>query len=252
MLEHFLTLSTFHIALVFVRMGATFMMLPGFAASYVPVRVRLLLALTITLVVVPLVRPVLPDIPDSAAGIVALILGEAFYGIFMGLLGQAAMAALHFAGTSISRDMALMNAMAQDPVTEQQGAVVIGLLTNTAIVLMLVMDLHHLVIQAVVATYSLFIPGTMPMPADHLGLFLGTLSQAFFLGLQLASPFLVYAVITQVVLGVIARVSPQMNIFFIAMPGMIMMGLVILMIVLPSIMLWYLNFFEQTYIPFLP
>lgn len=252
MLEHFLTLSTFHIALVFVRMGATFMLMPGLSAAYVPTRVRLLVALAVTLVVVPLVRPVLPDIPDTVAAIVALVVLEALYGVFLGLLGQFCMAALHLAGTSISRDISLMNAMVQDPVTAQQGAVVIGLLMNTAIVLMLVMDLHHLVIQAVVASYGVFLPGSNPLPIDHLTMLVETLSQAFLVGMQLASPFLVYAIVVQVVLGVVSRLSPQMNVFFVAMPVMIAMGLVILMIVLPSIMLWYLNFFEETYVRFLP
>lgn len=252
MLEHFLTLNTFHILLVFVRLGTVFMLLPGFSAIYVPVNVRLLLALVITLVVVSLVSPALPGLPDSAAGLIALVLGEAFIGVFMGLMAQVLMAALHLAGTSMGRDMGLMNAMAQDPVTEQQGAVIIGLLSNLAIVLMFVMDMHHLVIQAVVSTYSLFPAGAAPLASDHLAMYVGTLAQAFYIGLQLAAPFIVYALVMQVTLGVISRLSPQMNVFFIALPGQIMMGLVVFMIVLPSLMLWYLNFFEDGFTRFLP
>ncbi|MFA7430750.1 MAG: flagellar biosynthetic protein FliR [Rhodospirillaceae bacterium] len=252
MLEQFLTLNTFHILLVFVRIGTAFMLLPGFSASYVSVKIRLLIALTVTLVVVPLVSPVLPEMPESAAGLVGLIVMEAFYGAFMGLTAQAAMAALHLAGSSIAHNTGLMNAMVFDPVTEQQGALVVGFLANVAIVLLFVMDMHHLVIQAVVSSYSLFMPGTAPMSSDHLGVFTDQLSQSFFMGLQLASPFIVYAIVFQSTMGVLARLAPQMNIFFVALPLQIIMGLGMLMIALPGVMMWYLAYFEDTFTRYLP
>ncbi len=252
MLEHFLTLNTFHILLVFVRMGSVFMLLPGFAASYVSVKIRLLIALTVTLVVVPLVSPVLPDLPDTAIEMVRLILLESFYGIFMGLLAQGAMAALHLAGSSIGHNTGLMNAMVFDPVTEQQGALVVGFLANVMIVLLFVMDMHHLIIQAVVSSYAVFIPGASLLPVDHLSLFTDQLSRSFFMGLQLASPFIVYAIVFQTTMGVLARLAPQMNVFFVALPLQIILGVGMLMVAMPGLMLWYLAFFEDTFTRFLP
>lgn len=252
MLEQFLTLNSYHILLVFVRLGVVFMLMPGFSASYVPARIRLLIAFTATLVVVPLVSPVLPELPVSAVELIRVVVLEAFYGLFMGLLAQGAMAALHLAGTSIGRDTGLMNAMVFDPVTEQQGALVIGLLANAVIVLLFVMDMHHLIIQAAVSSYSLFVPGSNPLPADHLALFVDQLSQAFFIGLQLASPFMVYGILFQSTMGVMSRLSPQMNVFFVALPLQIILGLGVLMVAIPALMLWYLAFFEDTFTRFLP
>lgn len=252
MLQQFLTLNTFHILLVFVRLGAVFMLLPGFAASYVAGRVRLLIALTVTLVVVPVVSPVLPPLPDSAADLVRMVVLEAFYGLFMGLLAQAAVAALHLAGTAIGQNTGLMNAMVFDPVTEQQGALVIGLLANITVVLMFVLDLHHLILQAVVGSYSLFLPGSAPLPFDHMTLFVDQLSRAFFMGLQLAAPFILYGILFQATMGIMARLSPQMNVFFVSLPLQIILGLGVLMIALPALVMTYLGFFEDTFTRFLP
>ncbi|MGC2856125.1 flagellar biosynthetic protein FliR [Novispirillum sp. DQ9] len=252
MLQQFLTLNTFHILLVFVRLGMVFMLIPGFSASYVSPRVRLLIALTVTLVAVPLVSPVLPPLPESAAGLVRLVVLEAFIGLFLGLLAQAAVAALHLAGTAIGQNTGLMNAMVFDPVTEQQGALVIGLLANVAIVLLFVLDMHHLIIQAIVSSYSLFIPGTAPLPSDHLAVFVDQLSQAFFMGLQLAAPFIVYGILFQVTMGIMARLSPQMNVFFVSLPLQIILGLGVLMVAMPAFLMTYLAFFEDTFTRFLP
>lgn len=252
MLQEFLTLNTFHILLVFVRLGTVFMLMPGFAASYISPRVRLLIALTVTLVVVPLVSPVLPPLPESVAGLVRIVVLEAFFGLFMGMLAQGAVAALHLAGTAVGQNTGLMNAMVFDPVTEQQGALVIGLLANVSIVLMFILNLHHLIIQAVVSSYSLFIPGTAPLPLDHMALFVDQLSQAFFMGLQLAAPFILYGILFQATMGVMSRLSPQMNVFFISLPLQIILGLGVLMVALPALVMTYLAFFEGTFTRFLP
>jgi len=155
------------------------------------------------------------------------------------------MAALHFAGTAIGRDTGMMNAMVFDPVTEQQGALVIGLLSNVAIVLVFISGLHHLMIQAVVASYTLFVPGTAPVVGDHLSVFVDTLQRSFDIGLRLASPFIVFALVFQGSMGVMARLAPQFNVFFVALPLQLMLGLGLLWVALPVIMLVFLGYFED-------
>ncbi len=245
MLDQYLTQNAFGLVLVFVRVGAAFLVLPGFSASYVATRFRLLLAIMITLVVYPLVLPVLPPPPGSAGGLVLLIVFEAFYGAFLGLIANMVMSALHFAGTSIGRDTGMMNAMVFDPVTEQQGALVIGLISNVAVVLILVTGLHHLMIQAIVASYSLFVPGTAPIPGDHLSVFVDSLQRAFEIGLRLASPFIMFALVFQSSMGVMARLAPQFNVFFVALPLQLMLGLGLLWVALPVFMLVFLGYFED-------
>jgi flagellar biosynthetic protein FliR len=252
MLEQYLVQNAFQLVLVFARLGAAFMILPGLGASYVSARVRLILAIAITLVAAPLVQPILPPPPEQMASLVALILFEVFYGLFLGLLAQGVMVALHFAGTSIGRDTGLMNAMVFDPVTEQQGALVIGLLSNVAVLLIFILDIHHLFFQAVISSYTLFVPGTPPLAEDHLAMFVDIMARSFYIGFQLASPFLVFAIVFQTALGLLARVAPQMNVFFVALPAQVMMGLALLWIAIPGIIMWFLNFFEDTFRAFVP
>lgn len=252
MLEYILTLNAFHVTLVFVRLGSAFMVLPGFALTYVSVRVRLLIAIMTTLVVMPLVQPMLPPLPGTTGELIRLILLEVFFGLFIGLLGQVIMAALHFAGTSISRDMGLMNAMVFDPVTEQQGALMIGFLANIAVVTLFILDMHHVMLRAVVGSYSLFVPGQVPLVEDHLAMFTDLLARAFYLGLQLAAPFLVFVIVFQTSMGVMARLTPQMNVFFVGLPLQIMVGFALLSIALPAFIMWFMRFFEDSFMVFVP
>jgi flagellar biosynthetic protein FliR len=252
MLTEFLVSHAYGIALVFARVGSAFMFMPGLSASYVSANIRLLLAIGVTAVIYPVVLPYLPPLPDSVWRLVLLIVAEAFYGGYMGLLAQFALSALHFAGTSIGRDSGLMNAMVFDPVTEQQGALVVGLLSNVAVVLIFAMDLHHVMFMALYESYTLFTPGRPPDVGVHLTMAVDILSRSAFLALRLASPFLMFAVVFQTTMGLMARISPQMNIYFIALPLQIFLGLAMLWVALPAIMMWFLGFYEDVFQAFLP
>ncbi len=252
MLSEFLAANAYGIVLVFARVGAAIMYMPGISASYVSSKIRLLLAISVSVVIYPVVLSYLPPMPDTVWRLVLILIAEVFYGAYMGLLAQFAFSALHFAGTAIGRDSGLMNAMVFDPVTEQQGALVIGLLSNVAVVLIFAMDLHHVMLMALYESYSLFTPGAPPDSGAHLTMAVDVMSRSAFLALRLASPFLMFAVIFQTTMGLMARISPQMNIFFIALPLQILLGLAMLWVALPAIMLWFLGFYEDVFRAFLP
>jgi flagellar biosynthetic protein FliR len=251
MLEQYLTQNAFGLVLVFARLGMIFMLLPGMAASYVPSRFRLLLAIMVTLALYPVIAPSLPPPPASVPELGLLMGMEVFYGAYLGLLSQAVMAALHFAGTAIGRETGMMNAMVFDPVTEQQGALVIGLLSNVAVLLVFVTGLHHLMLEAVVGSYDLFVPGRPPVPGDHLAFYVDILQRSFDIGTRLVAPFIVFALLFQSSMGVMARLAPQFNVFFVALPLQLMLGLGLLWMALPAIMLWFLGYFEDTFEMFL-
>lgn len=182
-----------------------------------------------------------------------LLMHEVVVGLFIGLFAQVLMAALTVAGTSIGRDVGLMNAMVFDPVTESQGAVIISFLTLIALVLLFVLDIHHLIIQALVASYGMFRPGGDTfILSDVVNVLTTGLDDAFLVGLQIASPFLVFNLVFQVGMGLLSRLSPQMNVFFIALPLQILFGLSVLAVALPAMMLVFMRFFETSFTGFLP
>jgi len=245
MLEQLLALDIYHLALVFARMSGAFMALPGFSSGYVPVRVRVFVALGVSMAMLPLLIPTLPPIPTTVGEIVRLIAIEITLGAFIGLIAQTLLAALHFAGAVIGLTAGLANAFVFDPISESQGALFTGFLNMLALVLIFVTGTHMLMLQAVAESYTLFVPGA-PLPTGDLAdYFARTLAQTFTIGLRLASPFIVFSLVFQTAMGVTARLMPQMNVFFVALPAQILLALGLLALVLPSVALWAMNQYEN-------
>ena len=109
-------------------------------------------------------------------------------------------------------------------------------------------NLHHLMLRALFDSYVLFAPGTLPPVADFADLAVRYVSSAFRVGVQIAAPFIVYGLVFYISLGLLARLMPQLQVFFIAIPLQILLGLVLLAIVLPPGVLWFLDYFEGTLI----
>lgn len=245
MLEQLLALDVFHLGLVFARMSGAFIALPGFAATHVAVRVRVFIALGVSMAMLPMLVGTLPPMPADAGGIVRLIVIEITVGAFLGLLAQTLLSALHFAGSVIGVTSGLANAMVFDPITESQGALIIGFLNMLAMVLIFVTGTHILMLEAVGESYTLFVPGA-PLPLGDMSDYLArVLGQSFVIGLRLASPFVVFSLVFQTAMGVTARLMPQMNVFFVGLPAQILLALALLMLVLPAMMLWAMNHFEN-------
>ena len=246
MIEQFLAINVFHFLLVFSRLSIVFYLMPGISAGYVPARVRLLLALFLTLIILPLVKSTLPAQPTEAAELVGLIVIEVLIGGFMAGIIQIVMSCLMLAGDVISNSTGLTNAFVDDLVSEEQTAIVIGLLNIVAVVLIFTTGMHRLMFEAIIDSYNLLRPGESLMAGDVLSVITNMVNQAFYMGLKLASPFLVFELLFQFANGVLSRLSPQLNVFFVALPAQNLIGFAILMITLPTLMMFFLGFFENS------
>lgn len=245
MLEQLLALDLYHLALVFARMSGAFLALPGFSAAYAPVRVRVFIALGVSMAMLPLLIGTMPPIPATAGGIFRLIAIEITVGAFIGLIAQTLLAALHFAGATLGLTAGLANAFVFDPVSESQGALFTGFLNLLALVVIFSTGTHILMLEAVAESFTLFPPGD-PLPTGDLAdYFARTLAQSFTIGLRLASPFIAFSLVFQTGMGVTSRLMPQMNVFFVALPAQILLALALLMLVLPSMILWAINHYEN-------
>ncbi|MGB0748231.1 MAG: flagellar biosynthetic protein FliR [Magnetospiraceae bacterium] len=245
MFAEVLSLNLFNFFLVFARIGGAMMLLPGFAATYVPVMVRLIIALFISLLVLPVVGPGLPDPPASNAGVGLLFAGEALIGVFIGALATMIASALHATGTMISFTSAMANALVYDPVSQQQSALASGFLTTLAMVLLFVTDLHHVMLRAVIDSYVLFIPGQPPATGDAANMAARTVSDSFNLGIRLAAPFILLSFGFNLLLGLLARLMPQFPVFFVGLPLQQILSFSLMILVLSSIMMVYLNHFTE-------
>ena len=251
MLSEFLTLNVFSYFLVFTRVGATIMFFPGIASRMVNLRIRLLLAIAVSVVITPAVFPLLPSRPSNALALSILLIGEATIGIFLGVIAQIMMAALNFAGNIMSYQVGLASALINDPVMEQQSGIIANFLTNLAVVLVFVSGLYAMLFHAIADSYYVLAPG-QPVPIEDFTLAVSrSVADAVRVGLQLAIPLQVSGLVFFSGLGVLSRLMPNLQIFFVAMPVQIMLGLSVLMIVLPAMMLAFLRFFEDHLSPFL-
>lgn len=250
-LNDYLAINVFHFLLVFARLSVVFLLLPGISAVYVPMRIRLLLAVLVTVLVLPLVAPLLPPQPESPAELVWLIVCESLIGGFMGALIQIIMSALELAAFVISNAVGITNALIDDPVTEEQTSIITGFLALIAVALIFITGVHRFILQAMVDSYTLLRPAQPLFTGDMLQLGARLLDQAFTMGLRLSAPFIVYELVFQITSGVLARLSPQLNVFFVAIPAKIILGIAVLMVSLPVMMLLFMQFLENNMVNFL-
>jgi flagellar biosynthetic protein FliR len=231
--------------LVFVRVGAILAFLPGFSAAYVSARIRLLLALALAAVTAPVVAEALPAIPATAGGWFALILKEALVGVFLGLIPRIALAAMQTAGTFVAYFASLANAIVQDPVADQQSATVAGFFGMLALVLIFVTDLHHLMLSGIVASYRAFPPGGLLPAGDAAAAVARAVAASFAIGLQLALPALIGCILSNVALGLLGRLMPQLNVFFFGMPIQLSLQLIVMILTFSGVALLFINSFTE-------
>lgn len=239
-----LNAELFPVLLVFARLGSAFAMLPGIGETVIAGRIRLLFALGTTVLVAPLVRPSLPGLPAQPAELLALVGGEVVVGLYLGTLARLMLIALEEAGSMISVQSGLSSAQVFNPALAAQTALTGAVMMTLGIVLIFATNVHLLTISALVDSYTLFRPGE-PLPWGDFAMVMSRLvSHSFTIAVQIAAPFFILGILFFVALGVLARLMPQVQVFFIALPIQVMGGLLIFAIVLSAGMMWWLEFYE--------
>ena len=228
--------------LVFARVGAMVMLLPGFGESNIPVRVKLSIALLLTLIILPLHRAAYNVDMTSMTPLLVLMLHEIVIGIVLGATARVTLSALAVAGSVIAQQLGLGFVTAVDPTQGQQGLLIGNFLSILGMTLLFATDTHHLVIAALNESYRIFSPGEMLPTGDVAALATRAFAAAFKIGMQLSAPFLVFGLVFNIGLGVLARLMPQMQVYFVGVPLSIMVGFLILALVLTAMMGTYLNY----------
>ena len=209
MLAQLLPGEIFAILLIFVRIGAAMMLLPGIGEPYVATRVRLLLALTLALLVTPVLADAVPPQPESAWLLGLLVFGEVIIGVFIGTVARLFISALTTAGMIIAYSSSLANAMVNDPSAAQQGSIAGTFLTIVALLVIFALNLHHLMLRALVESYVLFVPGEALPLGDFSDMIARVTAKTFVLSFQIASPFVAVALIFYLGMGLLARLMPS-------------------------------------------
>jgi flagellar biosynthetic protein FliR len=222
--------------LVFARVGTMLMLLPGLGELNVPIRIRLTVAVLLAAVLLPLHQNAYQIDLRSFGPLIGMLGEEMFIGAVLGLSVRLIMSSLQVAGAVIAQQVGLGFVTAVDPTLGQQGVLIGNFLAMLGVTLIFATDLHHLVIAALNDSYTLFAPGEIPLLGDVAALTTRTVSTAFRIGIQLSAPFMVFGLLFNLGLGVLSRLMPQMQVFFVGLPLSILLGLMIFLLVLGALM----------------
>ena len=215
--------------LAFCRIGACLMIMPGLSSVRVPVQVRLFTAVAVTMALLTFLWDRIFPFVDGTrpAVMVPMIVSELLVGGLIGALTRLYMEAMRFIGTAIAMLMGF-NSMGGTAIGEAdpQGPLA-ALISLSALLLLFVFDFHLEVIRALVASYSIAPVNVFFNPQSALIDVADTVSESFFLVLRLGSPFIAYAILVNLTIGFVNKLTPQIPIYFISLPFVIAGGLIL-------------------------
>lgn len=216
-----------------IRPGAAFLAAPVFGATNVPIQLRLVIALAVGVPAVAASGMVLP--PEGIVSVPGLffVMGEVVIGLAIGFVLQMGLASALLAGEAISNAMGLGFASMVDPMSGQASSAVGQFLSMLAVALFLAADGHLLLIGVIVDSYSALPPGNA---FPSWGAIEGVLrfgSLMFVAGLSIALPVGFVLILVQIIMGVIGRSAPALNLFAVGIPATLLAGLVLLGIATP-------------------
>jgi flagellar biosynthetic protein FliR len=220
--------------LVLSRVGGLFVLAPAFSTAMIPMRIKLMLAMAISLALMPIAVHG-QTVPLDAGAFVLLLLKEIGVGLVfafpMALVGAAVQAGASILDTLVGFSFSSI----LDPVNNQQTAILGQFYTLFAVMVMLMSGGDHIMIEGLGASYH-----ALPITAyPHIGALtagmLGAFAQVWTIGLEIAAPALVALVITDAAMGLVSRAVPQMNVFVIGMPAKILVGMTVIAATLPFV-----------------
>lgn len=231
--------------LIFARLGALVMLMPALGEQAIPARIRLAFALALTFVFYPILSAKLPQgLADDLPRLVLAMVSEIAIGVGFGLLARMLLSAAQTAGASIAAATGLGFAQTVDPTMGQQGAIIGSFVAVTGMALIFAADLHHVAIAGIADSYTMFPPGE-PIPLDDFrGAAVMTMAESFKVGVQISAPFMVFGLVFNLGLGVLARLMPQLQVYFLATPVAIFVGLVLIALLATTMMSLYLGHVE--------
>jgi flagellar biosynthetic protein FliR len=220
------------------------MLLPGIGDAVVPPRIRLGLALMLSMCLIPIAGPTLPGLPDGLGAMGGQVLKELLIGLMIGGLLRVLLMSLDVAGEIISIQTTLAFSQTANPSEAQPGASIASFLGVMGLALIFATNLDHLFIAAMARSYSLFPPVKPVLLMDAATLAVQTFGKAFALGIQLAAPVIVFSVVFNVATGLIGRLMPQFQVFFVAAPLSVLLGMSVFALSLGMIALVWLQYYQ--------
>jgi len=232
-------------AMLFARIGAMLMLLPAFGEPSVPARVRLGFALALAIALGPGLADRVPEMATTAWGVAGQMVGEIVIGLLLGGAARMLVAAVATAGQILGYEVGIAFAQTADPTASSSGQIFSVFLGLLGVALIFATGLDHMFLRGVAGSYDVIALGTPPPLGDAAEMAVEATSSAFRVGFQIAVPVVVAGLIFRLGLGVLSRLIPQIQVFFVALPLQIMGGLVVFALGLSTGMLLWLDSLER-------
>jgi flagellar biosynthetic protein FliR len=224
------------VLLVFARLGTALMVVPGIGEHYVLPRLRLQLALALSLLVAPALPARLPALPEEPLALAALLAPEILIGLVLGFAARLALAAIHVGGSLIATQSGLSAAAMFDPNEATPGTLPGTFLTVAALTILFAADFHHLLLRAAAGSYAVLPVAASVDLAAAAELLVGLSGAAIATGARIAAPMILAAVLVNLGLGALGRMVPSLPALFVALPLQLLLALVMLELALPAAM----------------
>jgi len=225
--------------IILLRVTIITMLLPFLGHNAIPVRIKISFAFLVSIIIYPLMAAhTTPHDMLWAISPLGLSLGlmqEVILGISIAIFAQLVFFAIHFAGQLISFSLGISMANVIDPVQSSHVAIIGQLITYSAIMLWIIVGGHHVMIYALFQSFTIFPPGpdfaafSYRSIIDHGG-------ELFVIGFQIAAPVILLLLFLYSSLGLVAKAVPRVQVFFVAMPGNLAFGFMMLAVSIPVIL----------------
>lgn len=192
--------------------------IPVYFGSQTPARIKISLMFALSLVLFPLLAPNLPPISFNPVSFLLFTSSETLLGLLIGLMSRLIFTAVEFGGTIIGYQMGFAAANVFDPQHENQISLISQFQNVFAILIFLALDGHHIFLQTAVQSYTLLPPGQFDLSGGAIPYLMELTTRMFTLGVQFSAPVLAVLLLSGLILGILARVFPQLNVFLLSFP----------------------------------
>ena len=229
-------INEFQIYLICLARVAGFIAaIPILLANQTPMQLKAGLVIMFSLVLFPVMQPTIPSVEFGPESFLLLAVTEILLGSMIGLVARMIFTSVEYGGTIIGYQMGFAAANVFDPTSKRQLALISQFQNVFAILIFLAIDGHHIFFQLAVESYKILPPGVFNISGEAIPFLLQLSSRIFMLGIQFSAPILAVLLLSGLILGILARVFPQLNVFLLSFPLNIAISFTVIALTLPLV-----------------
>lgn len=209
--------------------------IPVYSSAQTPARIKTGLTVLIAILLFPIMKTAVGEISLAPISFGLLVVSELLLGLLLGLVARLIFTAVEFGATVIGFQMGFAAANVFDPQNQRQVALISQFQNVFSILIFLAINGHHLFLQTAVLSYDLLPPGQLNLSGEAVPYLMELSSHMFALGVQFSAPVLTVLLLSGLILGSLARVFPQLNVFLISFPINIGTAFIVMALTLPLI-----------------